>query len=251
MADASAIAWTWIGKLGAGTSAGYDNVVMGGERLEGLPPRQRVDRYREFVAQLDSLLTAERPSITGEYYTSYDLHTVGWGGRPGADGNDAVGSMNGNCRTVPVEVYETRYPWLVEDWSLVQDSGGAGEFRGGLGMQRTIRFLAPEVTVSHVGDRHQVPPWGLHGGRPASLASTLFQKADTEGWTDARAAYGKVSPSKFAHVTVREGDRVHVAMPGGGGFGDPAKRDPAAIASDIAEGYVSADAAERDYGTKA
>lgn len=185
---------------------------------------------------------------SGEYYTSYDLHTVGWGGRPGADGNDAVGSMNGNCRTVPVEVYETRYPWQVEDCSLVPDSGGAGEFRGGLGMRRTIRFLGDEVTVSHVGDRQRTPPWGLHGGGHAALAVTLFKKSGEDRWGDASELYGKVSPSKFANVTIRTGDRVHVSMPGGGGWGDPAKRDPDSIRSDLAEGYVTAEASQRDYG---
>ncbi|MFI7674941.1 LLM class flavin-dependent oxidoreductase [Actinophytocola sp. NPDC049390] len=62
--------------LGAGTISGYDNVVMGGDSLEGLPPRQRVDRYGEFVEQLDSLLTAERTSISGEYYTSVDARSA-------------------------------------------------------------------------------------------------------------------------------------------------------------------------------
>lgn len=185
---------------------------------------------------------------TGEYYTSYDLHTVGWGGRSGADGNDAVGSMNGNCRTVPVEVYETRFPWLVEDWSLLRDSGGAGEFRGGLGMSKTIRCLAPEVTASHVGDRHQVAPWGLHSGWPAGLASTLFKTAGSAEWRDARAVYGKVSPSKFANVTIRSGDRVRIAMPGGGGWGNPARRSREAVREDVLDGYVSAAAAKREYG---
>lgn len=184
---------------------------------------------------------------TGEYYTSYDLHTVGWGGRAGADGNDAVGSMNGNCRTIPVEVYETRYPWLVEDWSLVCDSGGAGEFRGGLGMSKTILCLAPEVTVSHVGDRHQVPPWGLHEGGPAGLASTRFMVKGERDWRDARAVYGKVSPSKFANVRIRAGDRVKVVMPGGGGWGDPACRSREAVEEDVRDGYVSAAARARDY----
>lgn len=187
---------------------------------------------------------------TGEYYTSYDFHTVGWGGRPGADGNDAVGSMNGNCRTVPVEVYETRYPWMVEDWSLVPDSGGAGEFRGGLGMRKTIRFVGEEVTVSHVGDRQQVPPWGLNGGHNAALAFTHFLKSGEDGWSDAKEQYGKVSSSKFANVTVRTGDRVLISMPGGGGWGDPENRDRVAVKSDVREGYISSEAAERDYGVK-
>ncbi|MEQ8296705.1 MAG: hydantoinase B/oxoprolinase family protein [Nitratireductor sp.] len=185
---------------------------------------------------------------TGEYYTSYDLHTVGWGGRNGADGNDAVSSMNGNCRTIPVEVYETRYPWLVEDWSLVPDSGGAGEFRGGLGMQKTILCRADEVVVSHVGDRQQVAPWGLNGGGVAALAATRFKLAGGEDWNDARETYGKVSPSKFANVVVRAGDRVHIAMPGGGGWGDPARRPPETVVDDVLDGYLSREAAQSAYG---
>lgn len=185
---------------------------------------------------------------TGEYYTSYDLHTVGWGGVNGFDGNDAVGSMNGNCRTVPIEVYETRYPWLVEDWSLVPDSGGAGEFRGGLGMRKTILCQAPEVTVSHVGDRQQVPPWGLHGGLPAALASTVFKLEGSQQWADARAVYGKVSMSKFANITMCKGDRVRITMSGGGGWGKPDRRSLNKIESDILDGYISAAAAAGDYG---
>lgn len=185
---------------------------------------------------------------TGEYYTSYDLHTVGWGGRNGADGNDAVSSMNGNCRTVPVEVYETRYPWLVEEWSLVPDSGGDGQFRGGLGMQKTILCQADEVVVSHVGDRQQCAPWGLHGGGEAALAKTMFKPRGQDVWADARAVYGKVSPSKFANVIVRTGDRVHIAMPGGGGWGDPAQRPPESVISDVLDGYMSPERAEAVYG---
>lgn len=185
---------------------------------------------------------------TGDYYTSYDIHMVGWGGRAGADGNDAVGSMNGNCRTVPVEVYETRYPWLVEDWSLVEDSGGAGRFRGGLGMQKTILSRAGEIIVSHVGDRHRNAPWGLGGGQPATLAHTLFKLKGAAGWEDARHAFGKASPSKFANVRIHEGDRVRIVMPGGGGWGDPAERPAEAVASDVREGYVSAETAAKHHG---
>ena len=63
----------------------------------------------------------------------------GWGGRPFADGNNATDSINGNCRVMPVEVFETRYPWLTEEYCLRPDSGGAGQYRGGLGTQKTWR----------------------------------------------------------------------------------------------------------------
>jgi N-methylhydantoinase B len=184
---------------------------------------------------------------TGDYITCYDIHTVGWGGRRGADGNDAVGSMNGNCRTIPVEVYETRYPWLVEELTLIADSGGAGQFRGGLGTRKIVRCTGGEITVSHVGDRHKLAPWGLFGGLAGSKASTLIQRAGSRAWQTAIDAFGKVSPSKFANVTIREGDRIRISTPGGGGWGDPARRDRAKLRDDVRDGYVSDGAAERDY----
>ena len=187
---------------------------------------------------------------TGDYYTCYDIHTVGWGGRPSADGNDAVGSMNGNCRTIPVEVYETRYPWLVEELALIADSGGAGEFRGGLGTRKTLLCRSPEIVISHVGDRHQIAPWGLSGGKPAGLASTLFRPAGRNDWGTACSTFGKVSPSKFANVRLHDGDRVQIATPGGGGWGEPQRRPAEKVKEDVSEGYVTEEAAARDYGAR-
>jgi N-methylhydantoinase B len=73
---------------------------------------------------------------SGEYYVCYDFLSAGWGGRPFADGNNAVNCINGNCRMIPTEVLEVRYPFLIEEFSLVPDSGGAGKYRGGLGVRK-------------------------------------------------------------------------------------------------------------------
>jgi N-methylhydantoinase B/oxoprolinase/acetone carboxylase alpha subunit len=179
---------------------------------------------------------------SGEYYVCYDFLSAGWGGRPFADGNSAVNCINGNCRMIPTEVFEVRYPFLVEEFALVPDSGGRGRYRGGLGVTKRYRCRDAPITVSHMGDRHKRPPWGLFGGGPARLASLLFQRAGRSDWRTALEDCGKVSPSKFAGVTLNPGDRIQLTTAGGGGWGDPAARDPARIAEDIAEGWVTAGA---------
>ncbi len=186
-----------------------------------------------------------------EYFACYDIMSGGWGGRPGHDGNDCVIAINGNCRFNPTEVFETRFPLRVEDCAMDTDSGGAGEFRGGLGYTRTLLITEVEITGSQCSDRHEVQPFALFGGEPGGNGATLIQKAGSDGWLTVKELYGKVSSSKYANVRFQPGDRIRLTAPGGGGYGDPAKRDPAAVALDVAEGYVSAAAAERLYGQHA
>ena len=185
-----------------------------------------------------------------DYYVCYDFLCAGWGGRSFADGHDFVNCINGNCRTIPVEVYETRYPWLVENMSLAENSGGPGEYRGGLGCTKTLRCTGDQITISHMGDRHKMHPWGLLGGGEGSKASLLIKQAGSEEWRTVCEAFGKVSPSKFGNLTMRDGDRVRLTTCGGGGYGDVAKRPQAAIEEDVLEGYISAEEAAVRYGLR-
>ena len=187
---------------------------------------------------------------SGEYFACYDLEGVGWGGRAFADGNDAVDSINGNCRITPVEVYETRFPWRIEKLAFNQDSGGAGEFRGGVGYSKQMLCLNEQITVSQMTDRHQFAPWGLNGGQPGGLGATLVQKSGTSHWQTMCEAYGKASSSRYSNVSIRQGDRVMLVTPGGGGYGDPGKRTVEAVAADVRDGYVSAASAAEHYGYK-
>jgi N-methylhydantoinase B len=184
---------------------------------------------------------------SGEYFICYDIAGVGWGGRAFADGNDAVDSINGNCRPTPIEVFETRFPWRVEYLAFVTDSAGCGKFRGGLGYAKQMICLNEEVTCSQMTDRHVFPPWGLHGGKTGGLGATLVLKAGTENWKDMREAYGKKSTSRYSNVRIVKGDRLRLVSPGGGGYGDPRTRDREQIVYDIEQGYVSPAAAERGY----
>lgn len=183
-----------------------------------------------------------------EYFACYDLMSGGWGGRFGHDGNDCVIAINGNCRFNPTEVFETRFPFRIEECALLPDSGGAGKWRGGLGYVRTLLATKVQITGSQCSDRHEVRPWPIFGGEPGGNGGTLIKKAEADEWATVRELYGKVSSSKYANITLEPGDRIRLSTPGGGGYGDPRQRDTEAVKEDVAEGYVTSAAAARLYG---
>jgi N-methylhydantoinase B len=140
-------------------------------------------------------------------------------------------------RNAPVELQEIQYPFLVERFALRADSGGAGQHRGGLGIEMTYRAL--QKAVANVNcERTKDPPWGLHGGKPAATNRAILQRADGS----------EESLLKATGVPLEAGDRLMFFTGGGGGWGDPALRDRAEIALDVARGLVSPEAARRDYG---
>jgi N-methylhydantoinase B len=183
-----------------------------------------------------------------EYFACYDLMSGGWGGRYGHDGNDCVIAINGNCRFNPTEVFETRFPLRVEDCELVTDSGGAGQFRGGLGYRRTLLVTRVPIIGSQCSDRHQVHPWALFGGQPGGCGATEIKQANSNEWKTVIDLHGRFSSSKYANVQFHPGDRIRLTTPGGGGYGNPRNRDPERVHEDVAEGYVSTEAAARNYG---
>jgi 5-oxoprolinase (ATP-hydrolysing)/N-methylhydantoinase B len=183
-----------------------------------------------------------------EYFACYDLMSGGWGGRFGADGNNCVIAINGNCRFNPTEVFETRFPLLVENCELITDSGGAGQWRGGLGYRRTLRITRVPITGSQCSDRHEVRPWALFGGQPGGNGGTFIQKAGESTWQTVKELYGKVSTSKYSNVQFAPGDRILLITPGGGGYGNPVDRDRTKVAEDLRAGFISAETAAGVYG---
>ena len=143
---------------------------------------------------------------TGEFFCCYDLTPVGWGARSFADGNDAVCAINGNCPHIPVEVFENRFPWHVEEFRLVDGSGGPGKFRGGMSLTKTVRCTNTDMTFSYMADRQKIAPWGIHGGLPGGKAELLFKRNGSDEWLTISQAFNKPSPSKFANVPVHPGD---------------------------------------------
>ena len=167
------------------------------------------------------------------------------GGGAGAfadrDGMDAVHVHTVNSTNLPAEALELEYPLMLEEYALVPDSAGAGTFRGGLGMARQLRVLADGTTLSVRSDAHVVPAPGVYGG----LASSVTRIVRNPGTPDEEILHSKASG-----IVLSAGETVRVETLGGGGYGDPAARDPARLARDIAEGKVTEAAAEGDYGPK-
>lgn len=185
---------------------------------------------------------------TGEYYTNYHIDGSGWGATAFHDGDSAMCPENGNCRNTPVEVLENKFPWRTLEYRLRPDSGGPGEFRGGLGSSRILRVLAPEITVSALMDRTKTHAWGLFGGGKGGSGGIFVKKNGDSRFRTFSDAFGTVSDSKFTRVVLKEGDEVMIHSPGGGGYGPPAKRRREAIEHDLRQGWISREAAEEHYG---
>jgi N-methylhydantoinase B len=166
----------------------------------------------------------------GRYYVYLETIGGGSGARAAKDGLDGVQVHVTNTSNLPVECLEMEYPLLVEEYSLVEDSGGPGRFRGGLGLRRTIRVLAGEATFLGTLDRALVAPWGLFGGGPGGRGALILRPDGAEP---------RRLGSKVAGLQLARGDTVTIVTPGAGGYGPPAEREQARVAQDVREGKIS------------
>ncbi|MGH9511392.1 MAG: hydantoinase B/oxoprolinase family protein [Terriglobales bacterium] len=187
---------------------------------------------------------------TGEYYTNYHFEGCGWGATTSHDGNSVMCPVNGNCRNTPVEVFETKYPFLTMEYAMRKDSGGIGRYRGGLGSSRRLQVIAPEVTVSALLDRTKTQAWGLFGGASGASAKLLVKKKDANSFTTFDKAFGTVSATKFSRIVLKQGDEVIIESPGGGGYDPGGERLAQDVQNDIVQGYISLQAAREHYGYK-
>lgn len=161
----------------------------------------------------------------------------GWGGRPHEDGPSGAQSIcQGDVRNTPVELQEIKYPFIIEQHALREDSGGPGQYRGGLGLAVTYRCLQ-KCRVNVNLERTKMAPWGLHGGREGAINRCIINHAD-----------GRESiVYKQTEIELEAGDRVTFLTAGGGGYGEPAQREARDLQHDLTEGYVSARSAELLY----
>jgi len=175
----------------------------------------------------------------GSFFGTHDSGHGGWGACATHDGAGPFRTMaHGDTRIIPLELQEAVLPIRFEEFSLREDSGGAGTFRGGLGFRKVYRVLAPCLVQTNL-DRTKFPPWGVRGGGDAKSGR----------FTLVEAATGERRPiDKENDLTLKPGDLVCVETGGGGGYGPPAKRTLEAIQRDVYAGYVSPAAAQRDYG---
>lgn len=178
---------------------------------------------------------------TNKYWLCGNIRGGGHGGRPFEDGESAsVNMMQGDITTAPVEAIEQKYPLFVESYSLIQDSGGAGKYRGGLGTEWVIRpYKVDHVIVNIGGDRLGCPPWGLWGGKSGLPNHYLLDLGDGKEPEVVTKRPGTKLPSN-AWVALRGG--------GGGGWGDPLERETERVLTDVIRGYVSLEKAKSEYG---
>jgi N-methylhydantoinase B len=195
--------------------AGHHGLLGGAVVFFGLHPKTK----RRFVVQ----------SIEGG----------GWGGRPFEDGESATVSVcQGDVRNGSIEGIELKCPVVVESRGLRTDSGGAGKFRGGLGIDMRVRNLVDGKWNFEMPRRGKCPPWGVRGGTPGEPGGYLLKLPD-------QRQFAMMSGS---HIAVPINAEAIVRTGGGGGWGDPLERDPALVAEDVGEGLISPAAARKLYG---
>lgn len=176
-------------------------------------------------------------SRTGRRYVCQNIIGGGWGGRPFEDGvSSAVSMCQGDVKNTPIELQELYYPLLYECHQFRADSGGAGKFRGGNGVEVRVKPLET-FFLSRNTDRIKCPPWGLLGGATAMVNETRI----------ARNGQSEALPGKFSQLAVQPGQTVTVFTAGGGGYGVPLERDARAVRRDVALGYLSQAKAQQDY----
>lgn len=174
----------------------------------------------------------------GRRQVYFDSELGGWGAHPHADGPSALAAGFHNGQNTPVEMIEALYPLRFVRYALIPNSGGDGRHRGGLGLVREWEFLAEAGLLNTAFDAFESRPYGLDGGAEGRGGALSVARG---GVTTALSA-------KMVGYPLRAGDVVRMELPGGGGHGDPALRDPAARAADLRDGYVSGSAPEEGAG---
>ena len=185
-----------------------------------------------------SIILGGRDTYTGKGYVQYEIIAGGAGARAGKDGASGITVNQSNAKIAPVEIIESEFPTRLTRFELIPDSGGPGEFRGGLGIRREYLNLA-DARFSIRSMKHLIPPNGCAGGgngRPGDL------------WINPDTSAAKRLPTRYADYPLRTGDIFRLDTPGGGGHGDALARDAERVLADVREGLVSREAAERDYG---
>ena len=176
---------------------------------------------------------------TGNAYLYLETLGGGMGGRVAKDGKDGVQVHITNTSNLPVEAIEQEYPLRVEEYSLVEDSGGAGRHRGGMGLRRVVRPVGHDCVFNGVGERFRHRPWGVFGGEPGASGRFLLRDA---GGGETRL------PDKCGEHRLVRTETVVVETPGAGGYGAPAERAPALVAADRDSGKFTEGYLARHYG---
>jgi N-methylhydantoinase B len=174
----------------------------------------------------------------GKSFVYLEFLLASWGGGPDRDGMDACTGTLVNYSNTPAEMIEADQPIAVEHYGFVPDTGGAGRYRGGLAIERHLRFKADNAVLQIRSDRRDHRTYGLVGGGPGAPSDVTIRRAN--GKTEQH-------PAKFL-TTVNKGDLFRVRLAGGGGHGDPLDREPEAVCRDVLEQKMTLPHAREAYG---
>lgn len=175
---------------------------------------------------------------TGRHFTIIEPEIGGWGAMNGRDGNSAMFSgFHGDTFNCPAEVAEARYGLTVDQFALNPEEGGEGRWRGGKGIRMDYRVRSDGTFLTCGYTRNRIRPWSLAGANEG-----------TPNYIEVRRKAGGTERYAFATgVALKEGDVIRIVTGNGGGYGDPAKRDPADIAEDVKNGYITPERAKAIY----
>ncbi len=246
----------------AGCYRPIEIVTTEGSIVDARPPAPVVSRinvgHRLVNTILGALAGARPESIPAAYYgvsyfyalqtfndrgeTSIYVDSIvgGWGGEPARDGASSFSCGLHNLASIPIEAIEARDPITFTRYGLRPNSGGAGRYRGGLGMIREWRLEADAGSLLASFDRFKFAPYGLHGGKAGARGRLCLTR-------DGRVEELR---SKVVGIQLRKGDVVTIETSGGGGFGSPQDRPRSAVLADVTAGYLTLEQAHLDYGYK-
>ncbi|MBT4218342.1 MAG: hydantoinase B/oxoprolinase family protein [Rhodospirillaceae bacterium] len=184
------------------------------------------------------ILSGDSEEEGGKGWIFFDIEVGGWGARPTKDGPDCYSQGIHNLANTPIEMVEATYPLRYTRYEFLADTGGAGQFRGGMGVARDIQFLDQSGMLNTQFDKFKVAPFGLFGGADGACGSLTLERQ------------GEVVnlASKTVNQDLRKGDIISMQTQGGGGFGDPSKRDEQMVRRDLREGKVSPQCAQQNHG---
>lgn len=187
-----------------------------------------------------TLLSGKVRADSDEVFIFHEVVAGGGGACWRYDGLSGIQVNMTNTSNMPIEATEIEFPQLLARKNeLKEDSGGAGQFRGGLGIERELEMREDHILYTGLGDRHKIGPWGLKGGKPGKVGA--FYRVYKDGHVQHLS-------NKVTSLSLMNGERIRVITPGAGGYGNPKCRDPQKVLQDVIEDKVSIAAAEEEYG---
>ena len=184
-----------------------------------------------------SIILGGRSTKAGQSYVQYEILGGGGGARAHKDGASGTSVNQSNAKIAPIEIIESEFPTRVMRFELIRDSGGIGAFRGGLGIRREYLNLQ-DARFSIRSTKHVIAPNGAAGGGKGRTGDIVVNPGRADE---------KRLPTRYADYPLKGEDTFCLDTPGGGGLGDAYQRDPQLVLRDVNEGYVSEEAARRDY----